>query len=407
MHRLIHVAIRSWAQNLEWERTAQKLILQVFPILEINEASQEKHTRCRQLLPHAQRVLDLLGTPDAFSLMSVQLKFRIAAYLNLVNLAVELKQASDLLLSLVAPMKEFAERGITADFTEVDLEDRITRIYFAQGQQAIGIRRAKKCLDSRVGTFPADHPAIIHAKDLFALGLIAQGKCKEAEKQLNATHSLVAHRYGKTSFLALNLLDSLALAYEGQGRYQSAVDTIQEILDTWVPIYGERNECIIRCLGSMAGSLRLLYKIEEAGSLIRRTLAISEETLGMDHPLTLSTTTKYAFQLVSELNEPAAFLALERVWKSQQRVLGECAARTLITLGNMAMYHASPVASELLLKDAIEKSRKTYGLTGPTRFLQDNLARMYIFEQPIPFEEIEVYCRSLLEVQSKYPDPRG
>jgi hypothetical protein len=83
MHRIIHVSIRSWAQNLEWERTAQKLILQVFPIVKTNETSQEKHTRCRQLLHHAQRVLNLLGTPDAFSLMSVQLKFRIAAYLNL------------------------------------------------------------------------------------------------------------------------------------------------------------------------------------------------------------------------------------------------------------------------------------------------------------------------------------
>jgi hypothetical protein len=139
-------------------------------------------------------------------------------------------------------MKRFADSGVTADFTEADLEDIITRIFFAQGQQAIGIRRAKKALDSPVGTFPADHPAIIRAKDLFAIGLIAQGKCKEVEKQLKATHSLVAHRYGKTSFLTLTLLFSLAIAYEGQGQYQSAVDTNQAIIDTWVPIYGERNE---------------------------------------------------------------------------------------------------------------------------------------------------------------------
>jgi hypothetical protein len=153
-------------------------------------------------------------------------------------------------------------------------------------------------------------------------------------------------------------------------------------------------------MSNMAESLRLLYKIEESGSLIRRTIAIPEDTLGMDHPLTLSTTIKYSFQLVSELNEPAAFLVLERVWKSQQRVLGECANRTLITLGHMAMYHANPVMSEHILKDALEKSRKTYGLAGPTRFLEDNLAKVYILK-PIPFEEIEVYCRSLLEVSQR------
>jgi hypothetical protein len=86
---------------------------------------------------------------------------------------------------------------------------------------------------------------------------------------------------------AIAVLLSLGVAYYCQDLFSRAAETYERVLDVLVPIFGEKNDCAIHCMGSLADAQRRAYNIKEAGVLVRKALALSEETLGLDHPITL------------------------------------------------------------------------------------------------------------------------
>jgi tetratricopeptide (TPR) repeat protein len=395
MHRLIHIAIRSWAQNKESARSAQKLLLNIFPTLEFNRVSTEMNSKCRQLLPHAQKNLDLLGSPDAFSLMSVQVKFRIASCLYITW---QYQEARDLFSSLVAPLEAFSQQGVDTGISQSDLEDKITKIYFSQNKSAIGIKRATSTLETRRRTLPADHPDILRARDLFSLALISQRKYKAAEKELKDTYNLTIQQFQKADILSIAILLSLGAVYSNEQQYQKAADTYKDVLDILVPLYGERNDCVIRCLSAMGDSLRCLYKTKDSGVLIRKALALSEETLGPDHPLTLNTVSRFADQLVDEEDKNAAFQMYERVWKGHQRLYGDDSSWTINSYGLMAYNHPSSPESERLLKIGIGMAKKvsTVEMSVLTTKLENFLGNVYINNDE--YEKSRVHWRQLFKV---------
>ena len=399
LHRLIHIAIRSWAQNQESERSAQKLILNVFPTLRSNRVSSEMNSRCRQLLPHAQKNLDLLGSSDSFSLVSVQLKFRIASYLNVTW---HFQQARDLFESLVDPLEAFSKNGADTGISQSDLEDNITKLYFSQGNRklsSIGVDRAKKTLETRQRTLPADHPDTLRARDLNSLGLIWQGKYKEAETELKTTYDLATQRFQKADMISIALLLSLGAVYSSEEQYQKAADIYQDVLDTLVPLYGERNDCVIRCLSAMADSLRLLYRTKESGVLIRKALKLSEETLGPDHPLTLNTVSRFGAQLCDEDDEHAAFQMWDRVFKGHQQLYGDDSDATVTSYGWMAYCHPSRAERERLLKIGIDWAKRvsTVEMSGLTIRLENYLSDAYL--KASDYEKMGSYSRQLLKVR--------
>jgi tetratricopeptide (TPR) repeat protein len=384
MHRLVNIAIRSWSESREWARTAQRLLVQVFPILRANQISGEKNLKCRQLLQHAQKVSDSLDIPcsgdtpisaDAFSPMAVKLKFRIASYLFV---SWQLQEARNLFEKLVVPVDAFTQQGTDVGISAAELEDKITGIYFSQCLEFDGVNRAKRAYESRKRTLPANHPDTLRAIDLFSLALICQGKLQEAETVLKEAYALVPERPSKSDMLGITLLLSLSAVYAAMGKYQMAVDTYQKVLDTLVPLYGEKNDCVIRCLGAMADSLYNLNIPDQARVLIRKALALSEETLGPDHPVTLGVVARLAAQLFTE-DRPAAFKLRERVWKGHRRLYGDDLNITLMSLSLYATSHPSPVESERLLKEAIERARKIAGgrMSGVLLALEDALADFY------------------------------
>ncbi|KAE9371963.1 hypothetical protein N431DRAFT_456722 [Stipitochalara longipes BDJ] len=418
MHRLVNIAIRSWSESREWERTAQRLLVQVFPVLEANQISGGKNLKCRQLLQHAQKVSDSLDSPispDSFSPMAVKLKSRIASYLFV---SWQWQEARNLFEKLIAPVDGFALHGIDVGISPAELEDKITGIYFSQCLESEAVNRAKKAYETRKRTLPADHPDTLRAIDLFSLALICQGKLTEAETALREAYSLIAERRTKTDMLSITLLLSLGAVYAAMGQYHKAVDTYKQVLDTLMPLYGEKNDCVIKCLGAMADSLYNLNSSDEARVLIHRALALSEETLGPDHPVTLGIVARLANQIFPE-DRPAAFKLRERVWQGHRRLYGDDLNITLMSLSLYAAAHPSPVESERLLKEAIGRASRLSGgkASGLLMNLEDTLADFYGVETMdgkgndgvYSHGEATTFCRQLVWKRTKFlgPSARG
>jgi tetratricopeptide (TPR) repeat protein len=253
MHRLIHIAIKSWDQTLEFEQVAEKLIVRVFPLLDINRVSVEQRQRCRQLLPHAQAIVDALSIRGESSLSSTQIKFRVSLYLSVLG---QYRHSRDLAESLARSFREFSDRG-QSDISISVLEDHITRMFLYEGNDKVALGRAQKALDERK-ELPPDNSDLIRAKDLIAMALMAQGNNQAAEAQLRGAHEALERARGKRDPATIFVLLSLAVAYSGQERWKECAEAYQAALAVLLPSYGDHNDCVIRCMEGLAEAERCL-----------------------------------------------------------------------------------------------------------------------------------------------------
>ncbi|KAG9230834.1 P-loop containing nucleoside triphosphate hydrolase protein [Amylocarpus encephaloides] len=402
MHRLIQIAIRSWTRTMEWERTAQRLLLQVFPRLEvhISISAEEDIVRCRQLLPHAQKVLEILGSPDMFSVPCVELKFRTAACLKILG---QYQQARALYETLITPLVDFSERHVSTGFSLANVEDEITRLYLLEGgNYNIAVQRARLALKSRKEFLLESDPDIVCAKNLLALGLIELAQFKDAEAQLKSAYTAAVESLGKTHNMTIAVLLSLTAVYKGQEQYQRAAETYQSVMDLLIPLHGENNDLIIECRAGMAEVQRCMLRTPEAGVLIRQALARSEEKLGPDHPVTTLALTRLGCQRMDEGDKPGAYVAFERAWRNHRNMYGDESRLTLGCLGRMAVGHASLTEAERLLKEAIERSKRIWGpLEKTTLGLEDDLF-FVLFRKTLGSSKqaTEAYARSTLEART-------
>jgi len=254
MHRLIHIAIKSWDQTLKFEYVAQRLLIRVFPFLDINRVSVEQRQRCRQLLSHAQAIIDALGKREESSLPSVQLEFRISLYLSVLG---QYRRARELAERLVGPVGELSDRG-QPDISKLVLEDHITTMFLSEGNDKVALDRAQSALDERKAILEPDNPDLIRSQDLVALSLMAQGNSKAAEAQLREAHEALKKARGKRDLATIFVLLSLAVAYSEQERWTLSAEAYQGALDVLLTKYGDHNDCVIRCMEGLAEAERCL-----------------------------------------------------------------------------------------------------------------------------------------------------
>lgn len=404
MHRLVRIAIRSWPQAIDWETTAEKFLLHVFPHLGVYDLipTETDALRCRQLLPHSQSFLDLLGTSDILSVRCIQLKFRTAAGLKLLG---QNQQARLLYESITDPLLELSKRDISTGISSMDVEDEIIRLYFLEGSLSnIPMQRAQKVLKIRSDSLPGHCLDVASAKSLVALGYIAQANYKEAESLLQESYKATVESVGKTDMRTVVVLFALASAYSGQEQYEKAADTHKLIMDLIIPLHGENNELVMECESAIAQSRRCLYRTQEAGVLIRKALAHFEKMLGPDHHRTTLAVLRLGFQLADEGNKVGAFAAYERAWKNYQRMYGEDSSWALSCVGHMASAHESSVEAEQMLRDAIRRSTVTWGpFSSTTMRLEDCLFSVLVQNiagAPMDTKDkVESFARTILEVR--------
>src|SRR5579875_94245 len=107
---------------------------------------------------------------------------------------------------------------------------------------------------------------------------------QDAERYLTAAFN--RHRQAKEADLpALAVtLNSLALLYHRQGKYQNAKVLYQEALEVRERVYGPVHESIAQTLNNLASLYADLGKYQEAEVLYERALPIYQHTVGPDHP---------------------------------------------------------------------------------------------------------------------------
>lgn len=250
MHRLIYIAIKAWTQTLDWDRVAVKLLANVFPHLESNNVTMEYRSKCSQLLPHAQKVIFVLHGLEGPTHLTCQLAYDMSCCLGA--------------LGRYKPARELAEsfEGAARISSETKLanllDNQVTRMLPADGNEELALKRAERALASRKEVPGADREDIIDAQGVLAWALITQRRNTEAETILRDAYEACEKILGKTNLKTLRILQSLGAVYIGLSQHQKAIDAYQESLDYFLPIYSDRNDTVIHCMELQAEAKRCL-----------------------------------------------------------------------------------------------------------------------------------------------------
>ena len=141
----------------------------------------------------------------------------------------------------------------------------------------------------------------------------------------------ILQRVGASEPYILITKGNMACAYRELGRFDEANVLRQEVYSGTLKINGAEHYDTLREAFNYATSLERQDRLEEAMSLLRKTMPVARRVLGEDHDLTLSL--RWIYANILSMNESTADLSeavttLESVAMSYKRVLGQAHPET-------------------------------------------------------------------------------
>lgn len=203
--------------------------------------------------------------------------------------------------------------------------------------------------------------------------LFQEGRVGEAVRLYEAALD-AAKREGAAAEIAKTSLN-LGVALSSQGKYDEALAAYERALATYRKIGDRRAEGLI--LNNIAGAYSNLGRYSEAENGYQQALAISRDTLGSDHPDTITTISNLASLYANTGRYDEAERLTQEALALSRNVLGEEHPRTAATLNNLAaLYSRSGNAEEALkaYREALAILERSLGSTNPTtQLVRDNI----------------------------------
>jgi len=171
------------------------------------------------------------------------------------------------------------------DYLQVTSLEDLANVYFWQDKYSQAEPLARKALELREASLPADHPAV--ARSLGGLGRILTqlGRPGEAVPLLERAFKLRLEKYGADSVFVATPLQRLADAYEALGRDTDAIAAREKALaiqEKKQP--GTSAHAVV--LNDLALGYKHLGRLEEARSMLNHSVEINTRERGADHPET-------------------------------------------------------------------------------------------------------------------------
>ena len=138
-------------------------------------------------------------------------------------------------------------------------------------------------------------------------------------------------RVGAPEVAILDVQSSLANTYRALGRLEDALRLRREVYSGCLRLDGEEHKNTLLEVNKYALCLVLLRRLEEARSLLRRTIPVAQRVLGEGQTLTLRMRCIYAEALYKDVDGTVedlrarvgeAVTTLEEIERTAQRVLG-------------------------------------------------------------------------------------
>jgi len=163
---------------------------------------------------------------------------------------------------------------------------------------------------------------------------------------------------------ALSAAAELGVLYQRLGLVEEAETLIREVLEIRTETLGEDHPASLTSLNQLADFLFSQGRIDEVEPLDRKTLEIRRRVLGEDHPETLRSLNGLAATLFSQGRYAEAAPLFEEGLEIRRRTLGDSHPDTLMLANNLAAAYLElgrPAEAEVLQREVVEGRTRVLG----------------------------------------------
>lgn len=207
---------------------------------------------------------------------------------------------------------------------------------------------------------------------------------------------------------ALSAAAELGVLYQRLGNVGEAEDLIRTVLEIRTETLGEDHPASLSSLNQLADFLFFQGRIDEVEPLDRKTLEIRRRVLGDDHPDTLRSLNGLAATYFSQGRYQEAAPLFEEGLEVRRRKLGDSHPDTLMLANNLAACYLEMgrcEEAEVLQREVVEGRTRVLGPDhDQTAMSVHNLG--VSLAQLERFEEAEVELRRAIAVREKLPGER-
>ncbi|ABX04897.1 tetratricopeptide repeat protein [Herpetosiphon sp.] len=227
-----------------------------------------------------------------------------------------------------------------------------------------------------------------NAANIMTAALVAEGKDAHEKWQREAMLALVPHlsachetektKQGYTG----NVLAIIAQINQRQGNYRQAEQSMREVLEYEIAVYGYEKQEVITTQHNLANILYDQGLYIEALNLFQEILTIEQQILDAEHPHILATKHELARVLQAQGEYAQALELYQTVLASNQRVLGTDHPSTLASQHNIAsvfLAQGDYIQAQELYQTVFTIQQRVLGENHPsTLAAQHELARVLV-----------------------------
>jgi serine/threonine protein kinase/tetratricopeptide (TPR) repeat protein len=266
---------------------------------------------------------------------------------------VTMRQVLDAAAERIDRASRSGGRFASEPLVEASVRVTLGHTYRELGAYAASEPHLRRALELRRGALGANHQETARVMNQLAVLHWRQGRFDLAEPLYREVYEGSRRTLGGDHPDTLAYEMNLASVYRAQGRYQDAVQ-------------GAKAPGTVSEMNNLANDLALLERYDEAGQMMRETLALKQEIYGPAHPTTLNTISSLA-DLKEVMGQDGEAEALHRqALEGRIRALGPDHVRTLqsseglaATLVNLGRY----AEAERIAAAAGTRAAETLGAT--------------------------------------------
>ena len=233
---------------------------------------------CNQLLPHAQKCIDLIEKWNLESQEAATLLNGAGCYLRT---RVRFEEAG-IFLERALDIREKILDGNHPDIAKS--LNSTAGLYVDQGKYAEAEPLYRQSLDIREKVLEQDHPDVATSLNDFAILLREQGKNDEAESLYERALEIFEKALESNHPDVASCLNNLGDLYCDEEKYDEAEPLLKRALGIFENVLEPNHPDVAICLNNLAHLYKKQGKYAEAKTLYSRSLGISEKVLGPYHP---------------------------------------------------------------------------------------------------------------------------
>ncbi|KAI9697109.1 MAG: hypothetical protein M1820_007924 [Bogoriella megaspora] len=361
MHRLVHLATRSWLRSrgdlAKWETRAMTQLSKVFP--------DDDHTNrsvWRLYLPHARRTLgyEPCNTEDAKARR--MLLWNFSGCLQRDGSYKEAEIGRKELVEFYKGARGDEHRDTLASI------DNLALVYRCQGRLEEAEALQSKVLKITLRVLGEEHPEHLACMNHLALTYREQGQYLEAKALQSRVLEISLRVLGAKHPETLTCMINLATTYMYQGQYREAEVLQLKVLEITLRVLGDEHPYTLTSMANLALSYKGQGRYTEAEVLLLKAFKICSRVLGEEHPSTLTRMHNLASLYWSQHRLKKAETLEAQVIEMRKRVLGERHPETLRSMHNLALTREGQGHREeaiKLMSDCVRLSVEVIGARHP------------------------------------------